>query len=241
MRITLPLVAPGLVATGIFAFIQAWNEFIFALVIMNKPENQTLPGLAAGVQRGRPRHRLGRGDGRLDADGDPGDRVLPDRPAAGGHGAHGRCREGMSLESLALRVLLPSFRGPDLPPDWARLLDEGLGGVCLFGSNLTGRPGDARALADAVRRARADALVAVDEEGGDVTRLHARTGSPVLGAAQLGAIDDLGLTTARGARSVLTWRRPGSTSTWGPVADVNSNPDNPVIGTRSFGSEPDLV
>ena len=42
-RITFPLVAPGLVATGIFAFIQAWNEFIFALVIMNKPETQTMP------------------------------------------------------------------------------------------------------------------------------------------------------------------------------------------------------
>ena len=41
--VTLPLVAPGLVATGVFAFIQAWNEFVFALVIMNKPENQTLP------------------------------------------------------------------------------------------------------------------------------------------------------------------------------------------------------
>lgn len=41
--ITLPLVAPGLVATGVFAFIQAWNEFIFALVIMNRPEHQTLP------------------------------------------------------------------------------------------------------------------------------------------------------------------------------------------------------
>ena len=34
---------PGLVATGVFAFIQAWNEFIFALVIMNRPEHQTLP------------------------------------------------------------------------------------------------------------------------------------------------------------------------------------------------------
>jgi N,N'-diacetylchitobiose transport system permease protein len=43
MTITLPLVAPGLVATGVFAFIQAWNEFIFALVIMNRPEKQTLP------------------------------------------------------------------------------------------------------------------------------------------------------------------------------------------------------
>jgi N,N'-diacetylchitobiose transport system permease protein len=43
MTITLPLVAPGLVATGVFAFIQAWNEFIFALVIMNRPDKQTLP------------------------------------------------------------------------------------------------------------------------------------------------------------------------------------------------------
>jgi N,N'-diacetylchitobiose transport system permease protein len=41
--VTLPLIAPGLVATGIFAFIQAWNEFLYALVIMNRPENQTLP------------------------------------------------------------------------------------------------------------------------------------------------------------------------------------------------------
>lgn len=42
-RVTFPLLAPGLVATGIFAFIQAWNEFIFALVIMTRPESQTLP------------------------------------------------------------------------------------------------------------------------------------------------------------------------------------------------------
>jgi N,N'-diacetylchitobiose transport system permease protein len=41
--VTFPLVAPGLVATGIFAFIQAWNEFTFALVIMDRPEKQTLP------------------------------------------------------------------------------------------------------------------------------------------------------------------------------------------------------
>jgi N,N'-diacetylchitobiose transport system permease protein len=41
--VTLPLVAPGLVATGIFAFIQAWNEYTLALVIMNRPETKTLP------------------------------------------------------------------------------------------------------------------------------------------------------------------------------------------------------
>ena len=41
--VTLPLVMPGLVATGIFGFIQAWNEYTFALVIMDRPEKETLP------------------------------------------------------------------------------------------------------------------------------------------------------------------------------------------------------
>lgn len=41
--ITLPLLAPGLVATGVFGFIQAWNEFLLALVINGRPEMMTLP------------------------------------------------------------------------------------------------------------------------------------------------------------------------------------------------------
>ena len=147
----------------------------------------------------------------------------------------------MSLDTLALQVLLPSFAGPTLPSEWAGLLDAGLGGVCLFGSNLTGRPDEVRALTDAVRRARPDALVAVDEEGGDVTRLHARTGSPVLGAAQLGAVDDVTLTFAAGRAVAADLVAAGIDLDLGPVADVNSNPDNPVIGTRSFGSDPALV
>jgi N,N'-diacetylchitobiose transport system permease protein len=43
VSVTFPLMAPGLVATGVFGFIQAWNEFIYALVIMNRPGRQTLP------------------------------------------------------------------------------------------------------------------------------------------------------------------------------------------------------
>ncbi len=42
VRILLPLVGPGLVATSIFAFIQAWNEFIMAYVLLRSPEKQTL-------------------------------------------------------------------------------------------------------------------------------------------------------------------------------------------------------
>lgn len=42
LRITFPLLAPGLVASGVYAFLQAWNEFTVALVLMDG-ENQTLP------------------------------------------------------------------------------------------------------------------------------------------------------------------------------------------------------
>ena len=42
-RITFPLLAPGLVASGVYAFLQAWNEFTVALVILQKEEYRTLP------------------------------------------------------------------------------------------------------------------------------------------------------------------------------------------------------
>jgi N,N'-diacetylchitobiose transport system permease protein len=42
IRVLVPLIAPGLVATSIFAFVQAWNEFIFAYVLLSSQENQTL-------------------------------------------------------------------------------------------------------------------------------------------------------------------------------------------------------
>ncbi len=145
------------------------------------------------------------------------------------------------VEELALRVQLGSFAGPSLPADWARLLEEGLGGVCLFGSNLTGSLADATALVAAVRAARPGALVATDEEGGDVTRLHRRDASPVPGPAVLGAVDDPALTRAVGRLVGAELASVGIDLDLGPVADVNSNPDNPVIGTRSFGATPSLV
>ncbi|MFE2814375.1 carbohydrate ABC transporter permease [Streptomyces nigra] len=43
VSVTAPLLAPGLVATALFAFVTAWNEFFFALVLLKTPEKQTLP------------------------------------------------------------------------------------------------------------------------------------------------------------------------------------------------------
>ena len=141
----------------------------------------------------------------------------------------------MTLDSLALRVLLPSFAGPTVAPEVLTLLEEGLGGLCLFGSNTSDGPGAVAAYTARVRSASPGAVVAVDEEGGDVTRLHVPDGSPVLGPLALGVADDLALTGAVGRAIGLELAAVGITMDLGPVADVNSNPDNPVIGTRSFG------
>ncbi len=128
---------------------------------------------------------------------------------------------------------MPSFAGPRLPADYAELLAEGLGGVTLFGSNMSA---DLRVLTDAIHAANPAAVVSVDEEGGDVTRLHAASGSPVLGAAALGVIDDLAITRETGRLVGEDLCAAGIDLDLAPVADVNSNPDNPVIGSRSFSA-----
>ncbi len=92
-----------------------------------------------------------------------------------------------------------------------------------------------------MRVANPDAVIAVDEEGGDVSRLHTRTPSPVLGAAALGGAGDLALTEDVGAWVGHELASLGVTLDLAPDADVNSDPLNPVIGTRSFGTEPHRV
>lgn len=140
----------------------------------------------------------------------------------------------------ALTVLQPGFRGTDAP-DWLlRLLGEGLGAVALFSRNIESPEQVARLTAQ-LRAVRSDVLVAADEEGGDVTRLEARGGSSFPGNLALGAVDDVKLTRAVAAELGRRLAACGVNLNWAPSADVNSDPDNPVIGVRSFGAEPELV
>src|SRR6266496_170639 len=100
------------------------------------------------------------------------------------------------VRHLALGCLLVGFAGP-VPPPWLRqALAGGLGGVVLFASNI-GDGQDVTALTRRLREAAGrDVVVALDEEGGDVTRLDALRGSPSPGAAALGALDDPASTEA---------------------------------------------
>ena len=144
------------------------------------------------------------------------------------------------LERLALACVWPGFPGYGAP-DWVRRrLAEGLGGVCLFGWNVR----DVEQVAELTAALRADnpaVIVSTDEEGGDVTRLEVTTGSSFPGNLALGVVDDVGVTGEVGAAIGSLCARAGVSLDLAPVADVNSNPDNPVIGVRSFGSDPALV
>jgi beta-N-acetylhexosaminidase len=146
----------------------------------------------------------------------------------------------MSLEERALRCVLPGFAGTEAP-DWVRRrAGRGLGGVVLFARNVESNE-QVRRLASQLHAERPDLVVAVDEEGGDVTRIEARTGSSYPGNLALGAAGDPALTTEVAAAMGAELAALGIDLDLGPVADVNSNPLNPVIGVRSFGSDPHLV
>jgi beta-N-acetylhexosaminidase len=139
-----------------------------------------------------------------------------------------------------LTTLLPGFAGTALPV-WLRdRLRSGLGGVCLFAQNISS-PGQLASLTDEIMDANPYAIIALDEEGGDVTRLFAASGAPFPGNAVLGRLDDV--ETTRDTAAAIGWslRRAGCTVNFAPCVDVNSRSDNPVIGVRSFSSDAERV
>lgn len=145
-----------------------------------------------------------------------------------------------TLTRDALTVLQPGFTGTTAP-DWLlRRLGEGLASVGLFGRNIAS-PEQLAALTAQLRAERDDVLVAIDEEGGDVTRLEVRTGSSFPGNHALGAVDDVELTREVASELGRRLAACGVNLNWAPSADVNSNPSNPVIGVRSFGADTALV
>ncbi|WP_411700050.1 glycoside hydrolase family 3 protein [Conyzicola sp.] len=142
--------------------------------------------------------------------------------------------------TLASRVLLPGFVGTTLPAWLESRLRDGLAGVCLFGENVESRE-QLRSLTAAITAANPNALIAIDEEGGDVTRLYQSTGAPFPGNALLGRINDLDYTASVATAVGLELRAVGVNLNFAPDVDINSNADNPVIGVRSFGTDPELV
>ncbi|HEX2418353.1 MAG TPA: glycoside hydrolase family 3 N-terminal domain-containing protein [Micromonosporaceae bacterium] len=145
-----------------------------------------------------------------------------------------------ALHRLALGAMLASFPGTT-PPAWAeRLLEEGLAGYVLFGYNVAA-PDQLRDLVSRLRTVRPDVIVGIDEEGGDVTRLAHAEGSHYPGNAALGAADDTDLTREVYRAIGNELHDLGINLNLAPDVDVNTSDENPIIGTRSFGTDPGLV
>ncbi|HEV8248792.1 MAG TPA: glycoside hydrolase family 3 N-terminal domain-containing protein [Gaiellaceae bacterium] len=143
-------------------------------------------------------------------------------------------------ERLAAGCVFPGFPGLE-PPDWVRRrLQNGLGGVVLFAWNVRDAE-QVGSLVAALRAERPDVVVAIDEEGGDVTRLEADRGSSYPGNLALAAVDDVALTRRVAGAIGADLRAVGIDLDLAPVADVLATAQSPIVGVRSFGSDAAMV
>lgn len=137
------------------------------------------------------------------------------------------------------------FDGPEITPELERLVRTGrVGGVILFVKNIRTVP-QVRALTGDLQRLAAEAglpplFITIDQEGGVVNRLiDGVTVFPsAMGLGAAGRADDA---ATAGRITALELRALGVTTNHAPVLDVNSIADNPVIGIRAFGDDPDEV
>ncbi|MCU1368316.1 MAG: glycoside hydrolase, family 3 domain protein [Ilumatobacteraceae bacterium] len=141
---------------------------------------------------------------------------------------------------LVAGCLLGSFVGTDAPAWLLAAVRDGLGGVLLFAQNVVDDAQVAR-LCGQLRGAHPDVIIAIDEEGGDVTRLDAAEGSGTPCPAAFGFVDDPALTTDATASLGARLSALGIDLTLAPCADLNSNPLNPIIGVRAYGSTVGVV
>lgn len=160
------------------------------------------------------------------------------------------------LRRKLAQMVLVGFRGTVLEPYnpiVADIRDCGIGGVVLFSYDVALQssvrnvesPAQIAALDAALAGLAAEPLlIAVDQEGGKVARFNATHGFPPTASAQaLGEQNDPAVTYAAAAQLADTLKAAGIRHNFAPVVDVNTNPDNPVIGAlgRSFSADPAIV
>ena len=155
--------------------------------------------------------------------------------------------EALTPAQLAGQLLVVGFEGPRLPAQLQASLQAGeRAGVVLFRRNLIpGRSGlgELQLLCADVRdrsAAELPVLIAIDEEGGRVARLSppALALPPMRRVAEVGGVE----LVERVGRAVGTELKClGLTLNFAPVVDVDTNPDNPIIGDRAFANDPEKV
>lgn len=152
----------------------------------------------------------------------------------------------LTLEQAVGQKLMLSFVGTALPPELAALLrQQHVGGVTLFRALNVNDPAQVRELTAALQRAAAEGdqpplLIGADQEGGQLMAIDGGT-TRFPGNLALGATGSADLAYRTGYALGRELAAMGINVNYAPDCDVNINPDNPVIGTRSFGEDPALV
>ncbi|MFG6113551.1 glycoside hydrolase family 3 protein [Halobacillus sp. MO56] len=155
--------------------------------------------------------------------------------------------ENMSLKEKVGQMLMPDFRKwegenvTEMLPEIEQLVKEyHLGGVILFRENVVTTEQTAKLVTEYQQAAeKYGLLLTIDQEGGIVTRLQSGTDMP--GNMALGATRSTDIAQNVGQAIGEELASLGINMNLAPVMDVNNNPDNPVIGVRSFGGDPELV
>jgi len=146
----------------------------------------------------------------------------------------------MLTESQIAGMFLVGFDGPTVTAGLRALLEKGVAGVILFGRNIQSAEQVAELCGEIKRVAGRRVLTCIDQEGGRVRRL--REGfSAVPSMRALGRIGDAQLAREVGTLLARELRAVNIDVNFAPSLDVDTNPENPVIGDRSFGALPDLV
>jgi beta-N-acetylhexosaminidase len=150
----------------------------------------------------------------------------------------------LPLTVLCGQLMVGGFHGTMLPSRYARALAEGRrGGAILFKRNIGDEIGDVAALNVALRDAGnpdMPALIGIDQEGGRVARI----GPPALVLPPmrvLGASGDHALVRRVARTQALELAALGFTMNFAPVLDIDTRAQNPVIGDRAFGDDPQNV
>ncbi|WP_082230539.1 beta-N-acetylhexosaminidase [Haloprofundus marisrubri] len=151
--------------------------------------------------------------------------------------------EGLSLEQKVGQLFVAGFDGTTPPESFKSLItDCHLGGVIYFSRNVE-TPEQLRSLSNdlqsLVPEETPPLLTTIDQEGGRVARVS--WGTEIPSAMALGAAGDADLSRRAGEAVGQELRTLGVDMNLAPVLDVNNNPENPVIGVRSFSETPDSV
>ncbi|RKZ41656.1 MAG: glycoside hydrolase family 3 [Gammaproteobacteria bacterium] len=165
-------------------------------------------------------------------------------------------KPGISLEMKIGQMLIVGFRGLSVnhkSPIVRDIKRFHLGGVILFDYDTALRswkrnirsPSQVKKLVAQLQKASQIPLfIAIDQEGGKIRRLKKKFGFPSTVSAQyLGKKNDLALTYQKSAGIAKTLAGVGINFNFAPVVDLNTNPNNPIIGKleRSFSDEPEIV